>query len=156
MSSTIKANSVLSKLLASNGFLIATLGAESRRRFMHTVSQWEVGWSEQSVLTALLDLSGSSPITQKQVADFVNVDPRNLVSVIDSLQKRNLAERTPHPDDRRSYHLRLTEAGASLAHKLRAESIKLEDDMFGSLSGDERATLNQLLVKLYKSTEEQS
>jgi DNA-binding MarR family transcriptional regulator len=87
------------------------------------------------------------------VADFVDIDPRNLVSVIDSLEERALVKRMPHPENRRSYHLALTKGGAVLARKLRAESVKLEEDMFDCLTPSEKTALHKLLLKLHRAIE---
>jgi DNA-binding MarR family transcriptional regulator len=142
---------MLSELLQSNGYLIAALGAESRRRFMDAVNQWEVGWQHQSVLTALLGLDEHGATSQKQLADFVGIDPRNLVAVIDGLEQRHLIERLPNPEDRRSYSIKLTAEGVKLAKQILTMSEQLEADMFACLTTAEKTTLHNILLKLHEN-----
>lgn len=147
---------LLSQILESDGFLLATLGAESRQRFMQTIRRWDVGWQQQSVLTALLRLAAQGGPSQKQLGDFVGIDRRNLVPVIDGLEERGLVERTAHPTDRRRYRVRLTASGKDMAQQIEAARQELEVAMFACLAADEKRHLHRLLLKLHRSIEEDS
>jgi DNA-binding MarR family transcriptional regulator len=144
---------MVAQLTESNGFLIAALGQESRRRFMAHVNRWDLGWPHQSVLGALLNAWPEGTTSQKQLSVYVHIDPRNLVTILDTLGARKLIERTPNPQDRRSYGIQLTPGGADLARELRAAGAQLERDFFAILSQAEQDTLHQLLLKLYRGIE---
>ena len=143
------------RLTESNGFLIAMLGQESRRRFMAHVSQWEVGWPQQRVLSALLEIGASGTTSQRQLSELVDIDPRNIVPIIDLLEQRRLIERVPDPSDRRKSGVALTDEGARLARKIHDAADMLEHQMFAGLSPDEQNTLHDILLKLYRSVQEQ-
>ncbi len=143
-----------STLLESDGFLLASLGAESRQRFMQAVSRWDVGWQHQSVLTALLLLAKHGEPSQQQLGDFVGIDRRNLVPVIDGLEERGLVERTADPTDRRRYRVRLTASGKAMAQQIEAARQELEETMFACLTADEKGHLHRLLLTLHRSIEE--
>lgn len=142
------------QLIESNGFLLAALGQESRRQWMEHISRWDLGWPHQSILGALLSLGDEGTASQKRLSEFVGIDPRNLVPLLDVLEKRRLVERIANPRDRRTSGVKLTEAGVSLARELRAAAVELERSFFARLSQDEQHLLHQLLLKLYQGTED--
>jgi MarR family transcriptional regulator, lower aerobic nicotinate degradation pathway regulator len=150
---TTALNDIVADLIESNGFLIAVLGQESRRRFMAHVNQWDLGWPHQSVLGALLNAGPDGTASQKRLSAYVHIDPRNLVAILDTLEERKLIERAPNPQDRRSYGIRLTQSGAHLARELRAAGAQLERDFFAGLTQAEQDGLHQLLLKLYREIE---
>ena len=81
---------------------------------------------------------------------MIGVDPRNLVSVIDHLERKGLVERRAHAADRRRNALDLTAAGRSLFERLVASGRDLEDDMLAGLDEQERASLQKVLLKLLR------
>jgi MarR family transcriptional regulator, lower aerobic nicotinate degradation pathway regulator len=140
--------------MESNGFLIARIGSESHKRFVDTIAQWDLGMYQQAVLTTLVELTGKGPTSQKQLGDFVGIDPRNLVPVIDSLEERDLVKRLSDSSDRRLSILQLTAKGKSLAEKIRTAGQNLEEKMFACLSDKEKNSFHTLLLKLYNSLED--
>ena len=147
-------NDIDDQLIESTGYLLAAIGQESRRQWMEHVSRWDLGWPHQSVLGALLTSGDEGTASQKRLSEFVGIDPRNLVAILDVLEKRRLVERTSNPRDRRTSGVKLTQTGASLARELRAAAVALERRFFASLSQDEQNTLHQLLLKLYRGVED--
>ena len=146
-------NDTVAHLTESNGFLLAALGQESRRRFVAHINRWDLGWPHQSVLAALLNAGPDGVTSQKRLSAYVHVDPRNLVAILDTLEERKLIERASNPQDRRSYGVALTQSGVHLARELRAASEQLERDFFASLSQSEQESLHVLLLKLYRGSE---
>lgn len=141
------------QLIESDGFIIASLGSESHRRFAKVINQWDLGMHQQAVLTALVELDDEGVTSQKELGDIVGIDPRNIVPVLDSLENRNLVERISDQDDRRRYSIRLTKQGRDLAQKIKSSGQELEEKMFAALNQSERRTLHDLLLKLYNSIE---
>ena len=92
-------------LLSSTAFLLAMVGAESRKRWVGGLARWAL---RPSHFAALMALDEIGPISQQDLARLVGVDPRNLVPVVDLLEQRSLVERQPHPTDRRRHAVRLT------------------------------------------------
>ncbi|TMC13849.1 MAG: MarR family transcriptional regulator [Chloroflexi bacterium] len=95
-------------LEASPGYLLARLGAESRRR-------WSQGLATLGLRTAhfgmLMTLAAVGSASQRQLGRAIGVDPRNLVLLIDQLEERGLVERAADLGDRRRHAVRLTPAG---------------------------------------------
>lgn len=142
-----------SRLTDSNGFLIAYVGTESHRRFADVISKRNIGMYQQAVLTTLAFMDEQTTPSQKELGSATGIDPRNLVPVIDSLEERSLIERQAIPHDRRRFAIKLTTAGRTLALEMLTAGQKLEDDMFACLNEQEKATLHQLLLKLYQAIE---
>ncbi len=64
------------------------------------------------------------PRTMSEVAAFLRCDNSNVTGIVDGLETRGLAERTPSPDDRRVKLIALTAAGRRLRARLMREARK--------------------------------
>jgi DNA-binding MarR family transcriptional regulator len=98
-----------------------------------------------SVLTVIAHNPGR---TQSQVAAALGIKRTNFVALIDSLERRGLAERRPAPTDRRSHALHLTEAGRTTVRRLNRMVDKLEAGMIRRIGRNRRAVLLDLLARL--------
>jgi DNA-binding MarR family transcriptional regulator len=132
-------------LLASCGYLLARLGAESRRRFTRFLAEHELAMHDFSVL---LVLSEHGALPQQRLSLMIGIDPRNAVPIVDGLEARSLIDRQPDPDDRRRYAVGLTAAGRRLMERLGESGAHLEAKMLEPLSMAEQTTLRELLQKL--------
>ncbi len=139
--------------IESSAFLLARLGMESRRKFTELVEPLGLSWQGQNVITALYALTKNGTVSQKQLADFVGIDPRNLVSVIDVLEHLSMLKRMPNLTDRRGYRIQLTVQGEAMARQTEEFRTKLEKNMLASLSTDEKNVLHVLLKKLWEHSD---
>jgi DNA-binding MarR family transcriptional regulator len=89
--------------------------------------------------------------SQRQLARLIGIDPRNLVTLIDALESRQLVRRRPHPADRRRHAVVLTPGGRRLLDKLARAGEQVEQDLLRDLSDDERVILHRILAKLFES-----
>lgn len=55
------------------------------------------------------------PMSMRELASLLGVDPPNLTPVVDDLEQAGLVERTPHPTDRRVKLVVATPSGAAVA-----------------------------------------
>jgi DNA-binding MarR family transcriptional regulator len=138
-------------LLASCGFLLARLGAESRRRFTRFLAEHELAMHDFSVL---LVLGEHGALPQQRLSRMIGIDPRNAVPIVDALEARLLVDRRPDPEDRRRYAVALTAAGRRLMERLGESGGHLEAKMLEPLSRPERATLRKLLQKLVTAVDQ--
>lgn len=86
--------------------------------------------------------------TQRELADFLRLDPSQVVAIIDDLERRGLVERQPDERDRRSKVLVPTEEGRRVSRVARAAASAAEIAPFAGLSDAERATLSGLLARV--------
>jgi DNA-binding MarR family transcriptional regulator len=133
------------RLAASTGFLLARLGAESRRRWGRMLAAHQLTPHHFAALIAL-DYLGTA--AQHQVGELIGVDPRNAVAVIEPLHRRGLVDRGTDPADRRRHQLSLTDDGVAVLARLRAEGDAVEEEMLAGLSVQRRAELHALLADL--------
>jgi DNA-binding MarR family transcriptional regulator len=140
-------------LIKSPAFLLGRLGIQMRRQFKDAVEKLDVGWQEQSVLSSLHLLVRHGVVSQRRLADFTGIDPRNLVPIIDSLEKRQTVRRLSNPTDRRGYHMQLTAQGETLAKQIQEIRERIESDALACLTASEKKELHKILVKLWDYSE---
>ena len=115
--------------------------------FMERMAVYDLRVVDFSVLSLITHNPG---ITSKQLCNTLGILAPNLVSMINTLEKRDLIRRLPHPTDGRAMGLHLTESGAKMMCKAEKTAAQLETDATSKLSPAERKTLMQLLKKIYK------
>lgn len=100
------------------------------------------------VLGLLRDADG--PCSPNYISERLIVSRATVTGVLDTLAKRGLVRREPHPTDRRMVSLHLTKAGARMADKVRRVVHRAEAEWMRSLSEHERAQLTDLLGKVQR------
>jgi DNA-binding MarR family transcriptional regulator len=86
--------------------------------------------------------------SQRELSEFLGLDPSQVVALVDDLQGRGLVERRPDERDRRSRSIVATPAGLDLLEEALTEVRAAGDAGFASLTDDERKTLTELLTKV--------
>lgn len=103
-----------------------------------------------SVLEVVKHHPGQS---QRSIAEALNLDPSQIVSLVDGLQKLELVVRRPASHDRRRHAVVLTAAGEKTyryAARLIGDSV---DEVLTGLDADERQTLDHLLRRIVHPTQ---
>jgi DNA-binding MarR family transcriptional regulator len=100
--------------------------------------------------SALSIIVGEPGLTQTQLADALQIERSNLVTIIDELAGRNLIIRAPVAQDRRRHALMPTTAGKQLAAAAQASAIDHERRLFACLTEGERDELQRILRKFRK------
>lgn len=91
--------------------------------------------------------SGTDP-SQRELSEFLRLDPSQIVSLVDALEERGLVERAADPRDRRSKVIRPTPAGRKLYGRAAAAVREAEETSLAALDGAERDQLRILLRKI--------
>lgn len=86
------------------------------------------------------------PRTMSEVATYLHCDNSNVTGIVDGLEARELAERTPSPDDRRVKLIALTVEGRRLRARLMREARK-PPAWLEQLSATDQRTLRDLLKR---------
>jgi DNA-binding MarR family transcriptional regulator len=95
--------------------------------------------------SVLLLTTGDARPSQREIAEFLRLDPSQVVSLVDDLQSRSLVERRTDPADRRANVVVATDAGRRLAAVARESARAAEEQVHGQLTPDQRQTLTALL-----------
>ena len=134
-----------------NWYLMAKTGSLARQRWAGMLAQLKVSPSQYGVLMALGE---AGPLGQQHLAELVGVDPRNAVSIIDSLAAQGLVRREVDPLDRRRRVLDLTAKGRGLVGDLASVGAEIERDLLSPLTPAEQATLRRMLLALLAEARE--
>jgi DNA-binding MarR family transcriptional regulator len=142
-------NAPAEKLMAATisqdaGFLLAKLHAAGSVLNNRALAEFELKERSYSVLA--LANSELEP-TQREMAEFLSLDPSQIVSIIDELEKRGLVMRAPGKQDRRAKIVSATPEGSALFRKAEAAARAAETAALTGLSGTEIAALKGLLRK---------
>ncbi|WP_449282785.1 MarR family winged helix-turn-helix transcriptional regulator [Leucobacter sp.] len=86
--------------------------------------------------------------SQRELADFLRLDPSQVVAIVDGLEERALVRRETDPRDRRSRVIVPTAEGRVLEREARAAVLAAEAELYASLTAAERGALAELLQRL--------
>jgi len=153
MSSTQDKSTVPAVDKVDTSYLESLVGYNARRAtlviaesFLKHMAVFELRLVDFSVLSLIAHNPG---ITSRQLCTTLNIQPPNLVGMVNTLEKRELITRQPHPHDARALGLHLTPTGKKLVRQAEQTVTQLEEDATARLSAAERRTLMQLLRKIY-------
>ncbi|MEV6847565.1 MarR family transcriptional regulator [Actinoplanes sp. NPDC051411] len=121
--------------------MLAFITGQDRLRALRLELDLGVGKSE------LLIKLAQAPMTLREVAQAVEVDPSAATVAIDRLERRGLVERRAHPGDKRSKLVHLTEAGLRAAET--AQRILTDPPpALAALNADDTAALARIFTAL--------
>ncbi len=127
------------------GFLLNWVAAGSRRRFDTVLEDVGLRRHDFALLNVVADQPG---LTQQELVGETHIDPSTMVQTLDSLAEAGLAERKPHPTDRRKHTIHLTTAGRAKLKCARAAATRAGEESFERLNAEELAQLHASLRKL--------
>lgn len=112
--------------------------------------------ADQGLTTARAEviwrLHHHGPMNQRQLSEMLQCTPRNVTGLVDALEAAGLAERQPHPADRRATLVTLTRAGEEATNSWDQESKELGERLLDGIDTEDliqfQATLDQILERL--------
>ena len=103
----------------------------------------------QPKLLGYLSRNGAS--SQRQLADYYEVDPAAVCRMLDSLQKGGFVTRRPDDTDRRRDLIELTPAGSQAYGQWRAFCAEVEEQMLQGFTSQEREAFSNYLLRAYQN-----
>ena len=133
---------------------------DTASRVWTALHEFVTGQDRRRALRAALDLGSAKvellikladgPMTLREIARAVGVDPPAATVGVDQLETRGLVHRTAHPDDNRRKLVHLTDAGRDAAQ--RGQAILIEPPLaLTNLDPDDLAQLDEILTRLQTS-----
>ncbi len=104
----------------------------------------------------LWELQQRGTATQRELADALQVTPRNITGLVDGLVVTGFVTREPHPTDRRATLVQFTEHGTKTMTAMAQDHKELADTLFAGMPDFRAFTagLDHVLVRLRKAIEE--
>ena len=103
----------------------------------------------QASLLAFVDEFGAR--TQTQLAARLDLGRAATGTMIDQLEKRNLVERQPDPDDRRVWLVAITANGKELVSQVLEIDLVVREQLRSGISRSDRQKLTEVLVRLQEN-----
>ncbi|MFS0910743.1 MarR family winged helix-turn-helix transcriptional regulator [Microbacterium sp. 179-I 3D2 NHS] len=88
-------------------------------------------------------LQHAGPSTQRDLARLCDVTPRNITGLVDGLEESGHVRRTPHPADRRSVIVELTDSATKTMARMQREHAELNDTLLAAVAPEDRASLER-------------
>jgi len=87
-------------------------------------------------------------ISQQAICQITRMDKVTVSRAAIALSERELVTRSPHPDDKRSHLLALSDVGRDLYESIAPRAMAMESQIFACLTADEREGLAILLDRI--------
>lgn len=116
--------------------LMRTLADRRARAHGMTRAQWMI----------LLRLRRCGGMTQRELAEILEVEPITVGRLIDRLTARNLVERRADPADRRVWRLYLTPKAAPVLAEINELRIAFDAEVTAGLSPERRQVVTEALL----------
>lgn len=130
------------RLVDDVSFLLARASALSNAAGNAALAQFGLKVRSYSILELAGDGGRAS---QREIADFLRLDPSQVVALVDQLQKAGLVAREPDQRDRRANVIVITPVGLETLAQARAKVREATESLHGDLTETERRTLADLL-----------
>jgi DNA-binding MarR family transcriptional regulator len=131
------------RLLTCSQLIEGEVRARLRERFDTTLPRFDL-------MSQLWRYPGG--LKMSELSQHLMVTGGNVTGIVDLLEKDALAERTPEPDDRRAYRVRLTRAGRKAFGEMARAHEGWIVELLGGLSRREQAEIHKLLGQLKRVT----
>lgn len=128
-----------------SAFLLAQVGAHATNQFTERLGVLQLTPADAGILRLLRNAAG---ISQQELSQRLRIHPSRLVAILDHLERRQLVERKPNPEDRRLYSLHLTKNGGEILERIGKVAREHQDALLSALSGDDRKKLTELLQRV--------
>ena len=130
--------------------LTATLYGVVQRIKQHSArraAEFDMSVAQVRALYALRE-----PLSMRELAERLYLDPSNLTALVDRLEELGLVERTTDAEDRRVKRLILTERGARIGDDV-VDAVFAQSPVFETLSTHEQRELLVLLSQVANPSE---
>jgi DNA-binding MarR family transcriptional regulator len=129
--------------------LVKQLGRIVTHRF--TVAFEPLGIRPRHVAT-LIELRDHGELTQQSLYGRLNVDPTNLVAILNELEQKGYVTRRRDPEDRRRHIVAVSKKGLGVIEKGSKIMDEMEGELLEGLSASERHALSESLASIWETS----
>ncbi|MEU9502358.1 MarR family winged helix-turn-helix transcriptional regulator [Streptomyces sp. NPDC048196] len=134
-----------SRIRALPSWLLGRAAARGHRLVADALATEGMRMMHHAVLSAVDELG---PVSQAELGRTVGIDPKDMVALVNDLQKDGLVTRTPDPKDRRKNAVEISTAGKQRLRRTQQLGDQANAELTAALTPDERAQLITLLGKI--------
>jgi MarR family transcriptional regulator, organic hydroperoxide resistance regulator len=138
---------------AQIGFLVWDTARKISREFALVTARHRLN---SGLVPFLRSLALEDGVTQRQLADSVQMRTSTTLHALRDLEHLKLVRRAPSRVDRRKIHIYLTDRGRKLCNTIVPEAKKFNSRLLRGLSSSDRDTLRALLRRLRSNIEPES
>lgn len=109
------------------------------------------GLSNAAAQTLAIIEGAGGPLAPSIIAGRLMVTTGSMTSLLDTLERRGLVRRQPHPSDRRQLLVHLTDEGQALVDTFLPEIVIVQTALVAGLSEADRAAAVHLTERLAKA-----
>lgn len=129
----------------SVGFMISSTARKLNTMLTGRFADVGLTSEQWAVLNVLAEEDG---INQKELSCRTRKDPTNVTRILDQLERKGFVCRKANPDDRRSFHAYVTEAGRAANERLAPLEAELIGQVLNGFTEDEISVLRSMLTRL--------
>ncbi|MBL1090969.1 MarR family winged helix-turn-helix transcriptional regulator [Streptomyces sp. NPDC001739] len=134
-----------SRIRALPSWLLGRAAARGHRLVADALATEGMRMMHHAVLSAVDELG---PVSQAELGRTVGIDPKDMVALVNDLQKDGLVTRTPDPKDRRKNAVEISPTGKQRLRRTQQLGDQANAELTAALTPDERAQLITLLGKI--------
>ena len=127
---------------------LTVIARHLRNRFDQSVTKLGVTRSQWTLIAVVSSRPG---LTQRTIAEVLEISEAAAGRLIDRLCAEGLLERKARSDDRRAYSVYVTDAAAPYLDTLAGIAQRNEEETFSGLSEDQLEMLDELLALVYSN-----
>jgi MarR family transcriptional regulator, transcriptional regulator for hemolysin len=130
------------------GFLLKDVSRLYTRRFEDRAHELQLTLAQ---CKALLYLARNEGVSQKRLAELIEIDPMSLVRILDRMEADGWVQRRSDPEDRRARCLAVTERAKPIVDRIWSLVGETRAEALEGLSMAERTTLVDLLERVHQN-----
>lgn len=127
------------------GYLLHDVTRQLRKHFDRRATRLELTRAQWRALKSIRRDEG---LSQKDLAEYLDMEPIAIGRVLDRLEKTGFIERRPDPDDRRRWRLYLLPKAHAVVDEMEIIAGELRDDAMRGIDRDDFETLLRVLTQL--------
>lgn len=121
------------------------------RNFQKHLDPFGITMEQYGILATLWTEEG---IALGELSHRVNKDHTNITRIVDKLEKKELIRRSPHPEDRRSTLLYVTDKGRRLREEIRPVAEQVVSQETEGISMKEQQLVRDVLLRMCNNVKE--
>ncbi|GFE20977.1 MarR family winged helix-turn-helix transcriptional regulator [Streptomyces nigrescens] len=134
-----------SRIRALPSWLLGRAAARGHRLVADALAAEGMRMMHHAVLSAVAELG---PVSQAELGRTLAIDPKDMVAIVNDLQKDGLVTRTPDPNDRRKNAVEISADGRRRLRRTQQLGDEANAELTATLTPAEREQLIALLTRI--------